>query len=219
MRPQLLGGVVLVGVLALTSVSPAEEKVAKEEKVDYEKVAAGGPGVSNVVRDRKGRIVSVLIVGRSRISTVLGAAKGKEVAQQRASLMADAEFSKWLGSKVEVHESDKNETTLFLEGSEENDKEALRESGKAVEKTSAEFKRISRSFIRGLQVVYREVSGKKKELTLVKKWRAKTAEAIEKIGKDGDKKDGARKDGAKKDGGKRKKDDKVIEDEKTTIKE
>src|SRR5258707_1935816 len=123
MRPQFLVGMVLVAFLALAVLANVDARAPKKEvKVDYSQVAAGGPGVSNVVRDKKGRILSVLIVGRSRISTVLGATKGKEIAARRASLAADAEFVKWLGSKVDVRESDKDETTLFLEGAEDNDK-------------------------------------------------------------------------------------------------
>jgi hypothetical protein len=222
MRLHLLGGVVFMGLLAVTAISKAQDKAdkaKKDNKVDYAKVAAGGPGVSNVVRDAKGRILSVLVVGRSRISTVLGAAKGKEIAQQRASLQADAEFVKWLGSKVEVHENAQNETTLFLEGSEENDKEALRESGKSVEKTSEQYKRTAQGFVRGMQIVYKDTSGKKKEMTIVKKWRSKTAEAIENIGKKKptDDKPADKKPATDRPAGKRA--DKVIRDEKVRIKE
>src|SRR5262249_57301800 len=105
MRRRLSTGIVLVGVLALTSFSTGDDKPAKKAKFDYEKAAAGGPGVSNVVRDKKGRILSVLIVGRSRLSTVLGAAKGQEVAAQRASLMADARFVQRLRRQRAGHQN------------------------------------------------------------------------------------------------------------------
>src|SRR5262249_11545353 len=139
MKTRLLGGLMLLGLVVLLSFSQGHAQAPqKAARVNYSKVAAGGPGVSNVVCDDKGRIVSALIVGRSRISTVLGASRGKEVALQRASLVADAEFVKWLGSKVSVHESDRSEATLFLQGAESNDADALSESGKSLEKTSAE---------------------------------------------------------------------------------
>jgi hypothetical protein len=213
MRSALLRGFLLWTLLALLPFCPGNaqppEKPEKSAAVEYEKVAGGGPGVSGVVRDEQGRIRSVLVVGRSRISTVLGAAKGKEVALQRASLAADVEFVKWLGSKVEVHESLSKETTLFLEG-EDNDPGALRESGKAVEKTSAQYKRLSSGFVRGLQTVYRHVDGTRKELTLVKRWSARRALAIEKLG-GGQDKPASRPTRAL--------DDRTIEDEKVTIKE
>src|SRR5262249_10916220 len=171
MKKRLSGGLMLLGLVVLLSFSQGNaQPPQKAARIDYTRVAAGGPGVSNVVCDDKGRIVSALIVGRSRISTVLGASRGREVALQRASLVADAEFVKWLGSKVTVHESDRSETTLFLQGAEGNDGDALSESGKSLEKTSAGYRRVSQGLVRGLQLVHREVSASRKELTVVKKW-------------------------------------------------
>jgi hypothetical protein len=212
MRSRLSRGLLLLAVFGLLSFSRSNaqtpQKTEKQAQPEYEKVAAGGPGVSSVLCDEQGRIRSLLVVGRSRISSVLGASKCKEVALQRASLQADVEFIKWLGSKVEVHESASKETTLFLEGSQDNDSTALRESGKAIEKTSAEHKRISAGFVRGLQTVYRHVDGAKKELTLAKKWSASRARAIELIDPSNAKSRPASKPA-----------DKRIEDEKVAIKE
>jgi hypothetical protein len=221
MHQQRLGGMVVLGLVALASLSRGAAPVLGKDKVDYSKVAAGGPGVSSVVRDDKGRIHSVLVVGRSRISTVLGAGKGKEVTLQRASLQADSEFVKWLGSKVEVHENAQTETTLFLEGSEENDREALRESGKAVEKITEQYTRTAQRLVRGMQLVHRELNADKKELTIVKKWHARNAQAIASI----DKKDAVQKEDQNKTmpaeaaRPARKRADKTLEDEKVTIKE
>jgi hypothetical protein len=221
MRQKWLGGLVVLGLVALASLSGGAAPAPGKDRIDYSQVAAAGPGVSSVVRDDKGRILSVLVVGRSRISTVLGAGKGKEVALQRASLQADSEFVKWLGSKVEVHENAQNETTLFLEGSEANDREALRESGKSVEKTSEQYTRTAQRLVRGLQLVHRELNAGKKELTIVKKWYARNAQAIASIGKNWpvQKKDENKSRPAEAARPARKRADKTLEDEKVTIRE
>ena len=61
----------------------AESKAASvEEKMDN--LVKQGPGVHNIKKDDKGRVQSLIVVGQSRISTVLGAAKGKEIARKKA---------------------------------------------------------------------------------------------------------------------------------------
>jgi hypothetical protein len=122
---------------------------------------------------------------------------------------------------VEVHEHAQNETTLFLEGSEENDGEALRESGKALEKTTEHYTRKAQRLVRGMQLVHRELNAGKKELTIVKKWYARNAEAIANIGKqEGDKKQEQIKEKpAQAARPARKRADKTLEDEKVTIRE
>src|SRR5207247_5089550 len=108
-----------------------------------------------IKKDKQGRIQSVVVVGKSRISTVLGPAKGLEVARQRAELDAKAQFVKWLKESVRVQTKADDETVILLEG---NDKDGQRESGKTVEKTSQQMESIAQGLIRGLQVLYVEVN-------------------------------------------------------------
>jgi len=188
-----------------------ENKDPKARKVDPAKIAEAGPGVYNIEFDAKGRITSLLVVGTARISTVLGAAKGKEVARTRASLACDAEFVKFLKSEVKAYEKTEDETVIFLEGNEGNDKDAMNESGKSIEKTSVKLERSAQGMIRGMQVAYVETSEKEKTYYLVKRWRAKTSAGAAKLEED-------LKDGKKKDGDKKSKpEDKKIGDKKIII--
>jgi hypothetical protein len=138
------------------------------------------------------------------------------VARDRAALAAKAEFVKWLKEKVSVYSKTEDETILFLEGSEQNDADTLKESGKSVEKTGKKIETIAEGLVRGLQVIHTEVSDKDKTLTIVYGWDAKTAEATKKVRKDlnSDEKnsDAKERDSAKKSGSK----DKKIEDKKVT---
>jgi hypothetical protein len=171
--------------LVVASVSVAADDKNKDPKarklVDYSKVAEAGAGVYNIEFDPKGRIVSMLAVGTSRISTVLGAAKGKEIARQRASLQADAEFIKFLKAEVSIHEKTDDETVLFLEGNEGNDKDAVNESGKSIEKTATKMDRTAKGLIRGMQIVHVEIVSADKTYYLVKKWKLKSSEAVKKV--------------------------------------
>lgn len=146
-----------------------------EDSNKYAKYAELGPGVHGVKTDNKGVITSCVVVGQSRISTVLGKSKGLELARQKARLDASGQFAKWLDEKISIHEKDSGETVLFLEGSEGNDKDALSESGKSVEKTSKTIESIAQTQIRGMQVKYTDQNGDDKNFTIVLSWDAKTA--------------------------------------------
>jgi hypothetical protein len=133
--------IALLFVLHVAPASADEKKEGSEPKAgsveeQMDNLVKQGPGVHNIKKDDKGRVQSLVVVGQSRLSTVLGASKGKELARKKASQSAKAEFVKWLGDKVEVRESQDNEATLFVQGDEGNDKNALSEAGKAIEKSS-----------------------------------------------------------------------------------
>lgn len=136
-----------------------------------------GPTVHIRKKDAKGRVERLIVVGQGRISTVLGAAKGNEMARKKAALSARAEFVKWLGEKVEVRENAENEATLFLTGAEENDKGAQSEAGKAVEKSSDSYKSVAEGLVRGLTLLHSDVNAEEKTCTLVYGWSAANARA------------------------------------------
>jgi hypothetical protein len=164
----------------------AGDKDKKDGGTDsvFAQIVGSGPGVHRIKTDKQGRIQSCIVVGQSRISTVLGTSKGLQLARDSARLAASAEFRKWLKEKVSVHEKSEAETILFIEGSEENDKDALRESGKSVEKQSKKMESISVGLVRGLQVLGSDVNSKEKTYTIVMGWDAKTAAAVKKVDAD-----------------------------------
>ena len=207
---------VLLTALVMASVSVAADEKNKDPKarklVDLSKVASYPSGVYNIEYDPKtGEITSLLVVGSSRISTVLGAAKGKKVASQRASIEADAEFVKFLKSEVKVYEKSEDEHAIFQEGNEGNNKDAMNEAGKSLERTSTKFERSAKGFLRGMQVAHYEISDKDKTYYLVKKWNSKTSEATKKTKADLDSDAPAKKGTPSKPG------DKKLEDKKVTI--
>jgi hypothetical protein len=176
---------VLATIVALDTMTAfaAEKKKEKAEpkagsvEEQMDSLVKLGPGVHKIKKDSKGRVQSLIVVGQSRISTVLGAAKGKEVARKRAEQSAKAKFVQWLGEAVIVCENAQNETTLFLQGEESNDKNAMSEAGKAVEKNSDTYKSISAGLVRGLQLLHAEVDAEDKECTVVYGWSLANAKA------------------------------------------
>jgi hypothetical protein len=182
-------GITLVAAFVLAALTRADDDAEKPKKKADADSAVGrlidlGPGVHKVKTDGKGRIQSCIIIGQSRISTTLGKAKGLEVARQRARLAASAEFVKWLKEKVDVREKSEDETILFLEGGQENDKDALRESGKSVEKTTKKIESTAMGLARGFQVLASDVNDEDKTYTLVIGWSAKMSEATKKVRRD-----------------------------------
>jgi hypothetical protein len=187
--------------LLLLPTAWAEDKPDDEVGKAMSKFVQLGPGLYAIKKDDKGRITSCIIVGQSRISTVLGAAKGLETARERARLAASGEFVKWLKEKVSIHVKTDDQTTLFLEGAEGNDKDALKESGKAVESTIKTMDSVAEGLVRGLQVLHVEVSDKDKTYSIVLGWDAKTAAAtngVEKTNETGKPGGGAKKPNDKK---------------------
>jgi len=148
------------------------------------KIATLGPGVHNIQKDKKGRITACVVVGQARISTALGKAKGTENARDKANLACSTEFVKWLKEEVNVYQSNDEETVTLLEGSEEGEDESLKESAKSVEKSSKKMESVSKGLVRGLQVLHKEVDGDGKTYTVVKGWKADTADGVKKIAAD-----------------------------------
>jgi hypothetical protein len=173
----------LVALFVTAALLPADDN-PQEKKDDkaalYARLAGGPSGVckTEMEKDNKGRISAVLVVGKSRISTVLGKAKGIEIAQQRAVNDAKGKFMQWLKEDVSVRQGQDDETVVLLEGMEEDGKDGgKKESGKAIEKNTTKFESVAKGLLRGLQIVYYDQDGKELTYTVVMKWSTKSNQA------------------------------------------
>lgn len=198
-----------------------EEDDASSFEERMSNIVALGRGVHNPQKDKKGRITACVVVGQARISTVLGKAKGTENARDKANLACSAEFVKWLKEEVSVYQSNDEETVILLEGEEGGDDESLKESAKSVEKSGKKMESLSKGLVRGLQLLHKEVDGDGKTYTVVKGWKADTAEGVKKVAADlaSDKSelsDSRDKKSTGEAGGKKKKLDKDIESSSAT---
>ncbi len=143
-----------------------------------EKLVALGPGVHKVKKNDNDAVTSLVTIGQARISTVLGKAKGLERARRTAALNADTEFSKWLKSKVSVAESEDSEDIILIEN---DGGKVPKETGKAVERTSRKMELFSEGLLRGLQVIHVDQDPESEMLTVIKGWKADTAEGTKKV--------------------------------------
>ena len=96
-----------MALAGLIGSSQAQQTVpeATDSAGKIQQLAELGPGVHKIQKDEAGRMKSCVIVGQARISTVLGNAKGLELARKRANLSANAEFVKWMEGNVKAVES------------------------------------------------------------------------------------------------------------------
>lgn len=182
----VLFALVLLCTFGPVPASAADKKQTAEPKAgsveeQMDNLVKQGPGVHNIKKDDKGRVQSLIVVGQARISTVLGASKGKEIARKSAEQSAKAAFVKWLGEAVVVCENAQNETTLFLQGEESKDKDAFSEAGKAVEKSSDSYKSIAAGLIRGLQLLHSDVNAEDRECTVVYGWSLANAKSAKDV--------------------------------------
>lgn len=135
-----------------------------------------GPGVHEV-KAEDGRLKSLKVVGQDRISTVLGAAKGLQTAQKRATLKANAAFIEWMKSNVASVSATGDETIVTLQGDGEN----VTEQGKAAETTTEAVVQAATGLVRGLTLVAKDQTAD--TLSLVYSWspeKANLAKAAQK---------------------------------------
>ncbi len=176
-----------LGLLACASESLGQEAATAEAPTadakayaqdPTEKLVALGPGVHKVKKNDNNAVTSLVTIGQARISMTLGKAKGLERARRTAALNADTEFSKWLKSKVSVAESEDSEDIILIEN---DGGKVPKETGKAVEKTSRKMELFSEGLLRGLQVIHVDQDPESEMLTVIKGWKADTAEGTKKV--------------------------------------
>jgi hypothetical protein len=149
--------------------------------------ALGGDEVQDI-KIENGKLKSLKVVGKDRISSVLGTSKGLLTAQKRAKMKANAAFVEWMKNHVKTISSTTDESIVTLQGEskqgagEKGDSEKLTEQGKAVETTKQEIATQAQGMIQGLELVGKHVDPETKTLTLVYAWSAARAKAAKEAG-------------------------------------
>lgn len=151
---------IIISVLSLgTMVSRAQETPEQVVK----RLAELGPGVQEI-KVENGRLKSLKVVAQERISTVMGATKGLQTAQKRASLKANAVFIEWMKSNVVSVTASNDETIVTIQGDGQN----VAEQGKASETTKEAIVQQAAGLVRGLTLVAKDQ--KEDTLTLIYSW-------------------------------------------------
>ena len=141
MKIKLMLGVVLLAFLC--GVSYAQEDQIKQ-------LAMLGPGVHKIKKNESsGALLSCVVVGQARISTVLGLSEGLIDARRNAKQNAEAEFVKWVKTNVKVVETNGKERILKLEGTGDQ----RNETGKSIQTDTVSISSAAQGAVRGLQVV------------------------------------------------------------------
>ena len=121
-------------------------------------------------------------MGTSRFSTVLGIAKGKNIAIQQAKRNAKVELVKWLKEKVAIEETNMEETVIQLKGQRGGE---LSEEGKGTEHLQTKITSIAEGIIRGtitlsVTIAEPEADGTQ-NLHIVLGWSKKTNQAAKEV--------------------------------------
>ena len=181
--------IMIVIVLSLLLISPAHSeepkepaKAAKEEMrariAAYLENGKSGVFYSDEKDVKDAKILRVFIVGTSTISTTLGAEEGLEIAEERAGESAKSEYVKWLGSKVAIRKTVKNEILLTKESTDGEKGGEGQESAKRVERRTKEFEETASHLVRGLRVVGVQQIAKEKKYIVVYRWDSAPGVAI-----------------------------------------
>lgn len=136
-----------------------------------------GPGVQKIKKAPNGAITSLVVIGQSKISTVLGKARGLETARRNAELSARGAFTKWLKTESSIIELSEQEGVILAE----NDGSGLTESGKAVDKNSTKMESVSSGLTRGLQLLHATQDPETEMCTVIFGWKADTAKGTKAV--------------------------------------
>lgn len=174
MKTQLKITMAIAAMMITAQFSNVLGAEAESKAQKLERAKGQGTGVLDV-RDEKGIIKYVSVVGQNRISTVLGASKGIIIAKKRASTFADAAFVEWMRSNVKTVTKVGDDTVMMLQGAEGPEVDQVLEEGKSEEITKQNVKRIAQGVIRGMVTAAYDQDGETKIYTLVKVWNPKLA--------------------------------------------
>ena len=175
---QLLSFAAFFAVLAFGAFAYAQGSAS------YEEIASNGPGVYRVKTDEEtGELQSLLVVGSAPVSTVLGAARGKDLARRKALLVCDSEFAKWCSTNLEYTEDSEEGAIFSVKGSEDDEGDSLSEEGKSSEEQKRKISAFAKKAISGLQVVYTKMNADDKEFIVVKAFSMKSVKAVKEVNK------------------------------------
>lgn len=155
--------------------APAAGEVPKFDPI--EALVKLGPGVQKIKKAPNGAITSLVVVGQSKISTVLGKARGLETARRNAELSARGAFTKWLKTDSSIIELSEQEGVILAE----NDGSGLTETGKAIDKSSAKMESVSSGLTRGLQLLHADQDPETEMFTVIFGWKADTAKGTKAV--------------------------------------
>ena len=171
----VLRSLVLVALALVCSTTWAEEK-----GLAWEEIVKLGPGVQHVKVDEHGNIKSLAVVGQARVSTSLGIAKGKMMAQKKARLEAKAELIKYLKEEVKFIEATQGEEVLQLKGKGQG----VEEEGKSIEMTATRIESVAEGMLRGMTTVFTSYSKEEdgsQICSIVLGWNLKNLKAAEQV--------------------------------------
>ncbi|MEI7912744.1 MAG: hypothetical protein WCK77_24215 [Verrucomicrobiota bacterium] len=164
---------IAIAALIFPSLQAADQPTETPEQI-VQRIAELGPGVHEV-KTENGHLKSVKVVGQAVISTVLGKAKGLEIAQKRAKASAQQAYIEWFKANATSNSNDANEDITVLEG----DGKGLKEQRKSSETHTDSLTVNTAAIIRGLALIGKHVDADG-TLTLVYAWSsARAAEAKE----------------------------------------
>ncbi len=163
--------------IAMSLLAPGLSLAEESREEIVARLADLGDGVHEVKMNENGTLRSLKVVGSSRISTVLGKAKGLQTAQKKATLKANAAFVEWIKNEVSSVSLDEEETIVTLKGDGEN----VSEEGKATERQAAVIRTRAQGLVRGLSLVAKDQT--EDMMTLIYLWTPARANAAKVVGK------------------------------------
>ena len=171
----------MVGVPAMADEAGAARAVAAEQKVD--RLINGNLfGIQSIKKDGKGRIVSVVSIGRAPVTTALTKARAKNQAFKRADAAARAEFMKWLTTAVVYTRIDDESVAILQKGASQGDAGSgvAGEQAQAEELSQEQIVSVAAGFVKGMVQVGAGIN-EDGEAVVILGWSASTAKQMDSV--------------------------------------
>ena len=163
--------------IAMSLLVPGLSVAQESQEEIVARLAFLGDGVHEVKKNENSTLRSLKVVGSSRISTVLGKAKGLQMAQKKATMKANAAFIAWIKNEVSSVSRSEEEDIVTLKGDGENQSE----EGKSTSITKVVIETKAQGLVRGLSLVAKDQTDD--TMTLIYLWTPARANAAKIAGK------------------------------------
>ena len=122
----------------------------------FQQMAEMESGVQNVKKDAYGRITTLMVVGKGKVSRAFSKQRAKQVAGKEAVREARNAFAQWLNTSVSWSETASGEVVLKEKGGAEGDTGAAvsAQEGVATEATAEQSKAFSQAALSGLRQIW-----------------------------------------------------------------
>lgn len=179
--------VALVFAFNAVTASADEKKEGADGTSKIEKLLndamESGSGLTQPQFDKKGNMVSCIVIGSSSIPRSMSQGKALQFADKRAVNDVHRQFVTFVKTKTKVYQTEQNETIVCEEGSARDKEMSNSETSKDVSKNADKLESVSEGIVQGMERLAKKVDSEKRIYYVAYGWSKENAKAAAKLEK------------------------------------